>query len=206
VAISGPTIKMNNLNYTQPYNIASAADHQNEVSLRQARRESQIGADQVEMESDMEGDADDGMTFRQRRALARRAEAKMKKEEESRSPTKIASARLLKWSWMSMATVFGFIIGLLYINIHAFSRLVMPSITCKFGTEWMPLSLKGIAGEMGKSRSKIMGFFEVMLLIILDTAVIFGLIFSLAIFMYILDWLLDGWIGFFVKKVIEIIL
>jgi hypothetical protein len=169
-----------------------------DLSLRQARRQAQIEEEQAEMESAMAEEED--MTFRQQRAAAKKAEVKIKKKERSKmTPTKFASARLLKSSWIAVFTGFGLIPGLFYLNIHAFSRMVMPSITCRFGAEWMPLAFKSIAGEMGKSGSRIIGFFEVLALLLIDLAVLMFVLSLLMIALIIIDFFTSGWIGWFFK-------
>ena len=185
------------LNYIQPYN-AGDDPLSRSSALRQERRSAQAGQEEAGGEEMMESSMaeEDGMTFRQKKAQAKIQAAKIKKKEKNKlTPTKIASAKALKLAWLSLFTFLGFIPGLIYLNIHALSRMVMPSVTCKFGAEWIPPVFKGVAGEMGKSGSRIVGFFEKLALVALDFAVIVCLIAFASIVMAIINLFTDNWFG-----------
>lgn len=58
---------------------------------------------------------------------------------------------LLRKSWISFATVFGGILGFLYINIHVFCHMtVSKKIFCKLGEEWFPPPTRTLPGVQAK--------------------------------------------------------
>lgn len=81
--------------------------------------------------------------------------------------SKFASGQMLAWAWGITFSVYGSIFGLLYLNIHAFGRLVMPSMVCPFGEEWTGGMLKK-AGTGGKLMNYGLKWGEGMLLVFLD--------------------------------------
>jgi len=119
-----------------------------------------------------------GMSWLERRQQVRKQQAQAKKLAESKlksgseaasTGVKFATARLLRAAWMSEGTIVGFILGLAYINLHVFLRMVLgPSMFCKLGEEW---SL-GKAGAVGKTASMGAFWVEAMQLILFDMLIL----------------------------------
>ncbi|NTW22298.1 hypothetical protein HGA34_01985 [Candidatus Falkowbacteria bacterium] len=129
------------------------------------------------------------MSLRQRRLLAKKQEDQISKVaanklssgggETASQGVKFATARLLRAAWMSEGTIVGFLLGLVYINIHVFLRMVLgPNMFCKLGEEW---SL-GKTGTAGKTASTGLFLVEAMQLILFDLLI-------LAILAFVCFWL-----------------
>lgn len=96
-----------------------------------------------------------------------------------------ASGQMLAWAWGVTFSLYGFVFGLLYLNIHAFGRLVMPSMLCPFGEEWTGGMLKK-AGAGGKLMNYGMKWGEGMLLLFLDIMFAIALLILIFIIYFII--------------------
>ncbi len=92
--------------------------------------------------------------------------------------SRMGSGRMLQWAWPITFSVYGFIPGLLYLNLHAFGRLVMPDMLCPFGEEWTGGMLKK-AGTGGKLMNYGMKLGEKGLLLLLN--IIFAIVLLLLV-------------------------
>ena len=92
--------------------------------------------------------------------------------------SRFASGRMLQWAWPITFSVYGFIPGLLYLNLHAFGRLVMPDMLCPFGEEWTGGMLKKV-GTGGKLMNYGMKLGEKGLLLLLN--IIFAIVLLLLV-------------------------
>lgn len=124
----------------------------------------------------------DQNSYRQTRLAAVRQKAK----EAVTAPVQAASGRALRWAWWTLIPSWG--LTLLYINLHVFMRLVVPSLFCRLGDEWIPKQAKAIAGSLDESASFGAMIVETIVLIILDIVVIIAIIGLVAIFVYIYKW------------------
>lgn len=98
-----------------------------------------------------------GMSLRQRHLQAKKQAEKAKLAELKKtgatdgkipitggSGMKAVTARCLRAAWLSEGTVVGFLLGLAYINLHVFLRLVLgPQMFCRLGDEWVTVMLDG---------------------------------------------------------------
>lgn len=75
--------------------------------------------------------------------------------------SKMGSRRMLRWAWELTFSVYGFLIGIPYINIHAFSRFLFPELVCALGEEWT-------GGAGGKTINYLVKWGEIILLFFLD--------------------------------------
>ena len=132
------------------------------------------------------------MSLRQRRLVAKKQEDQAKKVAASKlsgdggdaagQGMRFATARLLRAAWLSEGTIVGFLLGLAYINLHVFLRLVLgPNMFCKLGEEW---SL-GKAGPAGKMASMGAFWAEAIQLIFFDL-LIFGAVAYSVFWLYLL--------------------
>ena len=100
--------------------------------------------------------------------------AKKKIEEKVTAPIKKASGQGLQKAWLSLGTVFGAIIGIIWINIHVFLRWVFgEKLFCKLGEEWLPPQAVEATGEAGETITKSAGLIETMVLIFIDVIIFF---------------------------------
>lgn len=135
-------------------------------------------------EAEEPADEQPEMSLRQRRQLAKSQADKAKKtaanklaqggEGAASQGMKFVTARMLRAAWLSEGTIVGFLIGLAYINLHVFMRLVFgPSMFCKLGEEW---SL-GRTGSAGKTASAGAFWAETMQLLFFDLLILGALTF-----------------------------
>jgi hypothetical protein len=128
-----------------------AANQQNaalELRLAQAAERNRPEDEEIEAEQP-------NMSLRQRRQMAKRQDEKakaleMKKVEAGDGFLRIkrgkgleaVTAGFLRAAWMSEGTIVGFLLGLAYINLHVFLRLVLgPRMFCRLGDEWVTVKL-----------------------------------------------------------------
>jgi len=142
-------------------------------------------------------------SLREKTLQAQAAEDKNKETAQNKlenimaNPAHLGTAWLLRWSWVMLIPSFG--LTLIWINIHAFMRILPmgDKIFCKLGDEWKT----GYGHAGGPSRS--VGLFEVAGLIFLDLAVLLGIIILFASVMVIFDLVFNfGWFEI-IKEVVK---
>lgn len=102
------------------------------------------------------------------------------------------TAGVMKWSWVACGTVAGIPIGLTYLNIHGFARLMGSSAFCKFGTEWYFGAPKVMKKSM-EGWTKNLGMLEILVLLCLDTLIIFMIVGFLGLISMIVTWMQADW-------------
>jgi hypothetical protein len=123
-------------------------------------------------------------TARQQLTDVRRQGVKGKIKQETKDyakkkaavPARMYTNSLLRWSWIVLIPSWG--LSLIYINIHAFMRLIMPSLFCSLGDEWVPVPIKAASGYRGSRIVRIIekmvfALVEVIALIIVSIALVF---------------------------------
>lgn len=108
-----------------------------------------------------------------------------KVKEKASAAAQTASGMGLRWAWTVLVPSWG--LSLIYINMHAFLRLVFPSAFCKLGDEWVP---KKTFGEHSATNiaGTAFGIVEIMGLLLIDILAFF-IIFT---FFACLAWLSDN--------------
>ncbi len=172
----------------------SSLEEQNRAAneLRDARRSSVAGSVNEEK----------GMTLRQQVIAARKQLAGAAKNARKTSSgmgavkgpnkAKMGTAQLLKAAWINVIDSFG--ATLLYINFHAFARLIpgLRNVFCRLGEEWLP---KGTSASMPGLEDKIakVGLLEKMLLAVVDAILLAALLVVVALFIIIVNMFFASW-------------
>ncbi len=94
-------------------------------------------------------------------------EAKEYTKKKVAAPARMYTSSMLKWSWIVLIPSWG--LSLVYINIHAFMHLIMPSLFCKLGEEWVPAPLRSAVNQ----GSRVAGIVEKMVLVLADLLALF---------------------------------
>lgn len=154
----------------------------NARALRHARRQNNRGED-GENETHSEG--------RLRRA---RHYVKEMAEDMVSEGFHMGTAKLLVLAWQSLTYIITFPLTLIYLDIHALGRILLPNVFCPFGSEWKG----GITRGPGTTAFKVAGWFEIAGIIALNVLAYFLIVIAMSITEVIND-------SFFAKTVIEII-
>jgi hypothetical protein len=98
-------------------------------------------------------------------------ETKAYTKKKVATPARMYTNSLLRWSWIVLIPSWG--LSLIYINIHAFMRMIMPSLFCELGEEWAPVPIKK-AGAKGSLVARIIEKMVFILAEIIALLVVFG--------------------------------
>jgi hypothetical protein len=106
---------------------------------------------------------------------------------------KMGTSQALKASWLNVIDSFG--ATLIYINFHAFARLIpgLRGMFCKLGEEWLP---KGVSAESAPSlagKIKNIGLLEKLLLFLVDSLLLLVIGFVCFILFIIVDFVTANW-------------
>lgn len=121
-----------------------------------------------------------------------------KVKEKASMAAQTASGMGLRWAWESLIPSWG--LTIIYINMHAFLRLVFPSAFCKLGDEWVP---KKTFGEHSATNvaGTAFGIVEIMGLLLIDILVFFIILALVSVLL----WFADSWVGKILSTLGEIV-
>ena len=146
-------------------------------------------AQQVEAEQAQELE-----TERNQATLLQQAAEKKKKDEEEQkraaeekkknNPLAKATRKFLSMAWRNLFTLWGFLPGMAYINIHLFLHSVIPSAFEKMAADILPEKLRK---TMGKMIDKFGGDLEKFTIGCLDTCCCFGCLGIIAMVMFTIN-------------------
>jgi hypothetical protein len=94
-------------------------------------------------------------------------ETKAYAKKKAATPIRMGTNRLLRWSWITLIPSWG--LSLIYINIHAFMHMILPSLFCELGDEWVPAQIK----KAGAEGSRVARIIEKMVLMLADWIALF---------------------------------
>ncbi len=110
----------------------------------------------------------------------------VKKKVKELNGAKIATNRLLAFSWLNLIPSFG--LSLIWINVHIFMHTLFPSVFGKLGEEWVPGQAQaGEASGATKTANKAIGIAETLELVFLDLLFILLILGAIAILMFLFD-------------------
>ncbi len=113
-----------------------------------------------------------------------------KAKEKVLSPAKMATARALRWSWLSLLFSWG--LTLIYIDIHVFMHFVLSDVFCGLGEEWRIGMVDKNAEGLAKI-AEIIIFLFINFLVFTAIAIILTIVFFLIqVVAYPFDNLIDG--------------
>lgn len=152
--------------------------------LNEARRQDEEQANEPENEQGNQ----EGQSLREAKMASMAEEGKKGKlgkvKEKASEAAHMVTGMGLQWAWETLIPSWG--LTIIYINMHAFLRLVFPSAFCKLGDEWVP---KKIAGENSATNvaGTAFGIVEIMGLMLIDILVFFIILTFLSFFAWLSD-------------------
>jgi len=203
----------NNLNYGSAHGDAFGNDEQASAGkLKEEKNKSRnissgmqkLGANMYQKGKKQEGEGKTGGAFLTQSgrmmnrggkalgAIGKGKEAMDKVKDLPGKASRFASGRMLQWAWPITFSVYGFIFGLLYLNIHAFGHAIFPKMVCALGDEWGGKKI-GEVVQGGKMVSYGLKWGEYLLLIFMDTILLIIILLVITIISSIVGFLfLEG--------------
>lgn len=166
--------------------------------LNEARRQDEEQANEPENEQGNQ----EGQSLREAKMASMAEEGKKGKlgkvKEKASEAAHMVTGMGLRWAWESLIPSWG--LTIIYINMHAFLRLVFPSAFCKLGDEWVP---KKTFGEHSATNvaGTAFGIVEIMGLLLIDILVFFIILALVSVLL----WFADSWVGKILSTLGEIV-
>ena len=172
-----------------------------EKQIRQNKRQRSRQQKESYKKETQAQDSRQGQAETRRQQLLRSGRKKITERTKTRAKQKMAMPlrmyinSALRQSWIWLVASWG--LTLIYINIHAYMSMIMPSLFCKLGDEWIPAPVKQASGFQGSKWGRVL---EVMTLLFLDLvaiAIVFIVLGFIAVIGYIATNSLDAVIKVF---------
>ena len=119
-------------------------------------------------------------------AIGKGKEAMDKVKDLPGKVSRMGSGKMLQTAWRITFSIYGFLPGIIYINIHVFGHLIFPKMVCALGDEWTGGMLKK-AGTGGKLMNYGLGWGESLLLLFLDIILLIAALFVTLLIIYIIN-------------------
>lgn len=159
-------------------------------------------------EPDQADTADDGSyaAWRRRAVAMRRMmlDKKMSQNNQAAAagtPVRLASSNLLRAAWLALIPSWG--LSLIWIDIHAFLRIVFPSFFCKLGEEWLPRQVVKRTGSAGNTAVSGAFAVESMALVFMNLIMLSTIAFVFTVIYVVVNFNWYNWLMLAAKTVLK---